>query len=134
MPTTAASYKVRYSGGTRFASSWSYLRSHTIRDRAAVSTTLATNVAEVRRGGAVTLSGRLLRAASGTPLTGKRVALYQKVGTGAWTLVRSVTTSADAARFSLTVRPLAPASYRAVFAGSYANQPSASTVRAVRLR
>ncbi|GAA4355470.1 glycoside hydrolase family 25 protein [Angustibacter luteus] len=133
-PTTAATYKVRYSGGTQFAASWSYPRSHTIRDRAVVSTTLGTSAIRVRKGSAVTLSGRLTRAVNGAPLPGKRVVVYQRVGAGPWTVVRAVTTSAKAARFALTVRPRVAVSYRAVFAGSYANRPSASTVRAVRLR
>ncbi|WP_426560448.1 glycoside hydrolase family 25 protein [Angustibacter sp. McL0619] len=132
-PTTAARYRVRFSGSTRFAASWSYQRSHTIRNRVVTGTELVTDVSRVRKGGTVHLSGRLLRA-NGTPLTRRHVVVYQRVGTGRWTAVRTVTTSASAARFSLTVHPTRATSYQAVFGGSLSILPSRSAARTVRLR
>jgi GH25 family lysozyme M1 (1,4-beta-N-acetylmuramidase) len=132
-PSTAASYRVRFSGNSAFAASWSYVRSHKIRNRAVSTTGLTTSATRVRSGGAVRLSGQLART-SGLRLTGKRVVIYQRVGNGPWTAVRTVRTSAHAAKFAITVHPTRATSYQAVFAGSLSNLASRSPVRTVRLR
>lgn len=132
-PTAAASYKVRYSGGTTLAPSWSGVRSHAIRDRAATTLTSATSASRVRRGALVRVRGTLARTSGHARLPGKTVTLYQRVGTGRWTAVRSAHTSASG-RYSFGVRPTHRTAYRVRFAGSLANLSSVSAQRTVHLR
>ncbi|MGN6611533.1 MAG: glycoside hydrolase family 25 protein [Angustibacter sp.] len=132
-PTAAASYKVRYSGGTAFAPSWSGVRSHAIRNRAATTLTSATSASRVRRAAAVRIRGTLARTTGHARLPGKTVTLYQRVGTGRWTAVRSVHTTATG-RYSFGVRPTRRTAYRVRFAGSLANLSSVSVQRTVSLR
>ncbi|KQX66472.1 glycoside hydrolase family 25 protein [Angustibacter sp. Root456] len=132
-PRAAASYKVRYSGGTTFAPSWSDVRSHAIRQRSTTTLTAATSATRVRRGASVRVRGTLLRTVSHARLPGKTVTLDQRVGRGRWTAVRSVRTSATG-RYAFGVRPTRGTAYRVRFAGSLANLPSVSAQRTVRLR
>jgi GH25 family lysozyme M1 (1,4-beta-N-acetylmuramidase) len=132
-PRAAASYKVRYSGGTTFAPSWSNVRSHAIRQRSTTTLTVATSATRVRRGAFVRVRGTLLRTVSHARLPGKTVTLDQRVGRGRWTAVRSVRTSATG-RYAFGVRPTRGTAYRVRFAGSLANLPSVSAQRTVRLR
>jgi hypothetical protein len=133
-PSAAASYKVRFSGGRDVAASWSGVRSHTIRDRAATVTTSTTSTTSVARGGSVRLQGTVTRTLGGARLTGRPVVVYQRVGTGSWTVVRTLTTSGTLARYSTTVRPQRATTYKVVFGGSFANRPSTSPLRTVRVR
>jgi GH25 family lysozyme M1 (1,4-beta-N-acetylmuramidase) len=133
-PTAAASYRVRFSGSTTVAASWSATRSHAIRDRSATTTELTASAASVKRSGAVQLSGHLTRTRSGAQLTGKHVTVYQRVDTGAWTAIRTLTTSATTAHYALTVHPTRTTQYRVSFAGSLSNLPSTSTTRVVTVR
>ena len=132
-PTAAASYRVRYSGGTAFAPSWSGVRSHAIRDRVGTSLTSGVSATRVRRAHTVRVSGLLVRTSSRQRLGGRSVVLEQKVSGGRWTAVRSVRTTASG-WYGFWPRPTRATTYRVRYAGSLATLPSVSTSRLVRVR
>jgi GH25 family lysozyme M1 (1,4-beta-N-acetylmuramidase) len=133
-PTAAARYKVRYSGGTAFAASWSYERGHDIRDRATTRLTAAASSTRVGAGRPVRIAGRLVAGATGSPLVRRSIMLQQRVGSGPWTTASTVRTSAKSASYSVTVRPRRATSYRAVYRGSLGTRPDSSAVVTVRIR
>jgi GH25 family lysozyme M1 (1,4-beta-N-acetylmuramidase)/5-hydroxyisourate hydrolase-like protein (transthyretin family) len=132
-PTKAATYKVRYSGGRDFAASWSVARSHAFTER--VSTTLTSSVSTSRaaKGAAVTLSGTLSLTPTRAKLTRTPVTVYRKVGTGAWTRWRSLTTS-TLGSYKTTMRPVRTAAYKVVFAGTASRHPATSPTRTITIR
>jgi GH25 family lysozyme M1 (1,4-beta-N-acetylmuramidase)/5-hydroxyisourate hydrolase-like protein (transthyretin family) len=132
-PTKAATYKVRYSGGRDFAASWSTLRSHAYTDRVTTRLTSAVSAARVARRGAVTVSGALTRTPTRAGLARTPLVLYRKVGTGAWTRWRSLTTSTSGT-YRTTMHPVRTAAYKVVFAGTPSRRASTSPVRTITVR
>ncbi len=132
-PTAAASYQVRYNGGTALAASTSATVSHSIRDRIATLLTSTATPATVHPNELVRLSGSLSRATSGTRMGGRTLSVYQRVGSGPWTKLRTVHTSTTAGRYVLSVRPERTASYRVAFAGSVGYLATTSPVVTVQV-
>jgi|tagenome__1003787_1003787.scaffolds.fasta_scaffold20908426_1 GH25 family lysozyme M1 (1,4-beta-N-acetylmuramidase)/5-hydroxyisourate hydrolase-like protein (transthyretin family) len=132
-PTTAASYRVRYSGGRDFAASWSPLRSHAFAER--VPTTLSSTVSATRvtKRAGVAVTGTLTLTPTRAGLTRTPVVLYRKVGAGPWTKWRSLTT-ATGGRYRTTLHPVRTASYKVLFGGSASGLPATSPVRTVAVR
>ncbi|WP_323097561.1 S8 family serine peptidase [Intrasporangium sp. YIM S08009] len=95
---------------------------------------ITSNVTTVRKGYAVTLSGRIVRKDTGKGVGGAAMQLYwRRVGTSTWTLTTTRTSSSTGA-FSYAHKPTASVDYMWVYRGSSALVGSSSALRRVTVR
>ncbi|GAB3597809.1 hypothetical protein GCM10027446_26550 [Angustibacter peucedani] len=132
-PTAAARYRVWFAGTTTIASSWSPVRAHEIRDRTLTTLTSKVDRTTVHAGSAVRLAGTALTTQGHAPLVRRTVVVYQRVGSGAWTAVRSITTSASTGRYATVLRPKHSSSFKVVLASTYSTAGTTSPARLVRV-
>jgi hypothetical protein len=132
-PSAAASYKVRFSGSTTLASSWSAVRSHAIRDRSVTRLTSTASATTIRRGGSMRLTGTL-SSASGWRLGGRALTVQSRIGTRPWTAVTVIHTSLSTGRYAVTLRPQRTTQYRLSYAGSMGTLPTTSAGTTVHVR
>ncbi len=95
---------------------------------------MTSNVSTVRKGYAVTLSGRVVRKDTGKGVGGATVQLYwRRVGSSTWTLTATRTSSSTGA-FSYAHKPAASVDYMWVYRGSSTLVGSSSALRRVTVR
>jgi len=95
---------------------------------------MTSNVTTVRKGYAVTLSGRVVRRDTGKGVAGATMQLYwRQVGTSTWKLTTTRTSSSTGA-FSYAHRPAVSVDYMWVYRGSSALVGSSSALRRVTVR
>jgi GH25 family lysozyme M1 (1,4-beta-N-acetylmuramidase) len=132
-PTAAASYQVRYAGGREFAASVSAVLSHTYSARVPTALTATVSSTRVARRQPVHLAGALTLGPTRMVVPHAPVAVYRKIGTGPWTQVRSLTTSAGGA-YGTTLRPVRTAVYKVAYAGTPARWGATAPLRTVAVR
>jgi GH25 family lysozyme M1 (1,4-beta-N-acetylmuramidase) len=132
-PTAAASYQVRYAGGRDFAASVSAVLSHTYSEQLPTALTATVSSTRVVRRQPVQLAGALTLGPTRVAVPHAAVAVYRKVGTGAWTQVRRLTT-VTGGRYGTTLRPLRTAVYKVVYVGTPAQKAATAPLRTVAVR